>query len=102
MKSHRASLAVTTCKHYLLDVGKFLAFVREENFSQVRLQQNCMLSIDRVLRMELSTLSKKIVTHCQEVSSEKSKKLFTSEQIHSCERKGNPMVPQKTGENTVK
>lgn len=64
---------MTTCKHY------FLAFVREENFSQVRLPQTCMLSMDRVLRMELSTLSKKIVTHCQEVSSKKkSKKLFCS------------------------
>lgn len=36
VKEMRKEKAVTTVKHYLLDVKKFLSFLREENCKQVR------------------------------------------------------------------
>ncbi|XP_078022949.1 uncharacterized protein LOC117259941 isoform X1 [Epinephelus lanceolatus] len=48
---------------------------------QVRLSLTQMLSLERTLQREISVVGKEIVTHRQEVHSEKSKKLLTVDQL---------------------
>ncbi|XP_035853722.1 cyclin-dependent kinase 12 [Sander lucioperca] len=61
-KQNRQRLAQTR-RGYLVDILRFLVFLRREGFSQVRLSAAQMMSLNSVLKQELSNLPKQTGTH---------------------------------------
>lgn len=70
----RRQKAVTTCKHYLLDIKKYISYVQEEASTNVRVSGKTLSALKKTLIRELVDLHKEVAVHRQEVRASKSSK----------------------------
>lgn len=60
LKEIRSKFKVTTCRHYIMDVRKFLLFLLEDQPAHLRLKQRQLRTINKTMKEQLKTLGREI------------------------------------------
>lgn len=81
VRNIKAHFKVTTCRHYLMDVVKFLDYLLEEQPAHVRLRRKWLLSLKKLVKEELKVMAGDVVMHRQVVKATKRCRILARETL---------------------